>query len=184
DHVALFFSLPVISHAIVFLLKLVGSKDKPRAKSMVKEWGDAILFAIIAAAIIRRFFFEPFTIPTPSMEKDLLVGDYLFVSKVAYGAQWANTPLSIPFFHNRIPFLERNSYVEWIKRPYFRLPGLGSVERNDIVVFNFPAGDTAINDPGVDGLMGHTYKQWQRDLAFQMWLDDNGSGAEYKRLDR
>src|SRR5690606_21546762 len=122
DHVALFFSLPVISHAIVFLLKLVGSKDKPRAKSMVKEWGDAILFAIIAAAIIRRFFFEPFTIPTPSMEKDLLVGDYLFVSKVAYGAQWANTPLSIPFFHNRIPFLERNSYVEWIKRPYFRLP--------------------------------------------------------------
>ena len=184
DHVALFFSLPFVSHAIVYGLKLIGSKDKPKTKSLVKEWSDAILFAIIAAAIIRRFFFEPFTIPTPSMEKDLLVGDYLFVSKLSYGPQWPNTPLSIPFFHNRIPFIETNSYVKWIQRPSYRLPGFGNVERNDIVVFNFPAGDTAINDPGVDGLMGHTYKQWQADLAFDMWLSQNGgSRADYRKFE-
>jgi len=129
-------------------------------------------FAVVAASIIRSFVFEPFTIPTPSMEKDLLVGDYLFVSKLSYGPKLPNTPLSIPFFHNYIPVINRNSYVEWAKRPYRRLPGIGEVERNEVVVFNFPAGDTAIFDPGVEGLMGHTYAQWKRDLAFDLWLKD------------
>ena len=177
DHVALFFSLPVVGHAIVYLLKLAGTKDKPKSKGIVKEWGDAILFAIIAASIIRSFIFEPFTIPTPSMEKDLLVNDYLFVSKVSYGPRLANTPLSIPFFHNYIPYVGTESYLEWIQRPYRRLPGFGDVERNDIVVFNFPAGDTAIYDPGVDGLMGHTYRQILRDNAFQKWYHEVGHVA-------
>ena len=170
DHVGLALTLPVIGHALVYALKLTGTKDKPKKKTLVKEWGDSILFAVVAASIIRSLFFEAFTIPTGSMEKNLLVGDYLFVSKVSYGPKLPNTPLSIPFVHNTIPFLNTKSYVEWWKMDYHRLPGLGDVERNDVVVFNFPAGDTAINDPGVTGLMGHTYSSLTRDLAFTNYL--------------
>lgn len=172
DHVALLFSLPVVGHALVYLLTFVGQKRKASGKTLVKEWTDAILFAVVAASIIRSFVFEPFTIPTPSMEKDLLVGDYLFVSKLSYGPKLPNTPLSIPFFHNYIPVVGRNSYVEWVKRPYRRLPGVGEVDRNEVVVFNFPAGDTAIFDPGVEGLMGHTYGAYLRNIAFTEWVNN------------
>ncbi len=178
DHIGLFFSLPVIGHALVFILQLAGQKKKKTGKSLVKEWNDAILFAVVAASIIRSMVFEPFTIPTPSMEKDLLVGDYLFVSKMSYGPKLPNTPLSIPFFHNYIPVVGRNSYVEWAKRPYRRLPGVGSVERNEVVVFNFPAGDTAIFDPGVQGLMGHTYKNYLTDIAVYEWAMANKDGVQ------
>lgn len=174
DHIGLLFSLPVIGHVIVTIMQFVGQKKKASGKSLVKEWTDAILFAVVAASIIRTFVFEPFTIPTPSMEKDLLVGDYLFVSKMSYGTKLPNTPLSIPFFHNYIPVVGGNSYVRWIDRPYRRLPGFGSVERNDVVVFNFPAGDTAIYDPGVEGLMGHTYKQVLRNFAYENWVSATG----------
>ncbi|MBR4267304.1 MAG: S26 family signal peptidase [Bacteroidales bacterium] len=107
------------------------------------EWVDALIFAIVAATIIRLFFIEAFTIPTSSMEKSLLVGDYLFVSKFSYGPKMPNTPLSVPFTHNTMPFTENSkSYLEWIKWPYKRLAGLGEVKNNDVVVFNFPEGDT------------------------------------------
>ncbi len=181
DHIGLFFSLPVIGHALVFILQLAGQKKKKTGKSLVKEWNDAILFAVVAASIIRSMIFEPFTIPTPSMEKDLLVGDYLFVSKMSYGPKLPNTPLSIPFFHNYIPYVNRNSYVEWAKRPYRRLPGVGSVERNEVVVFNFPAGDTAIFDPGVEGLMGHTYKNYLTDIAVYEWAKANKDVIDVER---
>ena len=96
---------------------------KKYKKSTVREWADAIVFAVIAATLIRTFFLEAFTIPTSSMEKSLLVGDYLFVSKVNYGAKLPNTPLSFPFAHHTLPFTEKvKSYVEWIKLPYYRLP--------------------------------------------------------------
>lgn len=177
DHVALFFSTFGLGHIIVFIFMLIGSKDKKDKKTIVKEWSDAFLFALVAATIIRTLIIEAFNIPSPSMEKELLVGDYLFVSKVSYGPKLPNTPLAIPFVHNTIPLINTKSYVEWQKRPYRRLPGLGSVDRNDIVVFNFPAGDTAINDPGADGLMGHDYYQQLRRVALQFWMQQHSMNA-------
>ena len=110
-------------------------------KSKTREWIDAILFAVIAATIIRTFFIEAFTIPTPSMEKTLMVGDFLFVSKVNYGARTPMTPLSIPFMHQEIPLFGGKSYSEAWKLPYYRLPGFSEVKNNDIVVFNYPMED-------------------------------------------
>ena len=115
----------------------------PANKTFVTEWVDAIIFAVVAATIIRMFLIEAFTIPTSSMEKTMLVGDYLFVSKFHYGPKLPNTPLSFPFVHHTMPLTEHSpSYLEWIKLPYNRLAGIEDVSRNDIVVFNFPEGDT------------------------------------------
>lgn len=112
-------------------------------KSVTREWIDAIVFAVVAAMIIRTFLIEAYTIPTSSMEKSLLVGDYLFVSKIAYGPKVPNTPLSFPFVHNTLPLSKTvSSYLDWIELPYLRLPGLETVHRNDAVVFNYPEGDT------------------------------------------
>jgi len=114
-------------------------------RSTLVEWVDALIFAVIAATLIRMFFIEAYTIPTSSMEKSLLVGDYLFVSKVAYGPKLPNTPLSFPFAHHTLPLTKNTkSYVEWIKRPYKRLAGFGKIKRDDVVVFNFPEGDTVV----------------------------------------
>lgn len=139
-------------------------------KGMIREWGDALLFAIVAAGIIRGFFFEAFTIPTGSMEKDLLIGDYLFVNKVAYGPKLPQTPLAVPFFHNNIPGTYTRSYLDWFGMDYHRLPGYVDIKNNDIVVFNYPAGDTALlgkNKRG-DELQGHNYHQFLRDEAFYL----------------
>ena len=112
-------------------------------KSKVREWTDAIIFAIVAATIIRTFVFEAYTIPTPSMEKSLLVGDYLFVNKFAFGAKIPNTPISFPFVHHTMPLsMTTKSYLEWIELPYYRFDGYRTVKNNDIVVFNYPDGDT------------------------------------------
>lgn len=126
-----------------------------KKKSFGREWGEAILFAVVAATVIRSFFLEAFTIPTPSMEKSMMVGDYLFVSKFSYGTKLPQTPMSFPFLHNALPFNGLpNSYVDWFSLPYLRLPGIGEVERYDPVVFNFPHGDTIIVDPYY---AGHDY---------------------------
>jgi len=119
-------------------------KNPPNGKqTKFVEWVDAIIFAVIAATLIRMFFIEAYTIPTSSMEKSMLVGDFLFVSKVSYGPKLPNTPLSFPFVHHTLPLTSSTkSYVEWIKRPYKRIAGFGDVKNNDIVVFNFPEGDT------------------------------------------
>jgi signal peptidase I len=125
-------------------------RNTPDGKqTKVIEWVDAIIFAVIAASFIRMFFIEAYTIPTPSMEKSMLVGDYLFVSKTAYGPKLPNTPLSFPFVHHTMPFSKtQKSFVEWIKNPYKRIAGFGKVKNNDVVVFNFPEGDTvATNVP-------------------------------------
>jgi signal peptidase I len=117
--------------------------QKPVIKSAVREWVDAIIFAVIAASIIRIFLIEAYTIPTSSMEKTLLVGDYLFVSKVSYGPKVPNTPLSFPFVHHTLPLTESTkSYLEWITLPYYRFPGLAGIKNMDVVVFNYPDGDT------------------------------------------
>ncbi len=119
------------------------SKLPEYKKTVLREWVDAILFAVIAASIIRMFWFEAYTIPTSSMEKSLLVGDFLFVSKLSYGPKIPNTPLAFPFVHHTLPLTKyTKSYLEWIKLPYYRFPGLGKVKRGDAVVFNYPDGDT------------------------------------------
>lgn len=116
-----------------------------KKQTKVIEWVDALIFAVVAATLIRMFLIEAFTIPTSSMEKTLLVGDYLFVSKVSYGPKIPNTPLSFPFAHHTLPLTNSTkSYLEWIQWPYKRLAGFGDVERNDYVVFNFPEGDTVV----------------------------------------
>jgi signal peptidase I len=124
--------------------KFVDPDERPEIKkSATREWTDAIIFAVVAATIIRTFIMEAYTIPTSSMEKSLLVGDYLFVSKMAYGPKLPNTPLSFPFVHHTLPLNKSTkSYLEWIMFPDIRFPGFGHVQRFDAVVFNYPAGDT------------------------------------------
>ncbi len=120
---------------------------KKHKKTAAREWFDAAIFAIVAATLIRTFVFEAYTIPSASMEKTLLVNDFLFVSKLSYGPRLPNTPLSIPFIHNYIPGTSRKSYTTLIKLPYIRW-WPSPVKRNDDVVFNFPEGDTVINKSG------------------------------------
>ena len=116
-------------------------------KPASREWVDAAVFAIVAATIIRSFIFEAYVIPSGSMEKTLLVNDFLFVNKMSYGPRIPQTPLSFPFVHNLLPNSQTPSYFKWIQIDYKRLPGYTKVNRNDVVVFNFPEGDTTINLP-------------------------------------
>ena len=138
-------------------------KRNIQQKSAFIEWVDAIIFAVIAASLIRLFIIEAYTIPTSSMEKSLLVGDYLFVSKVNYGPKMPNTPLSVPFTHHTLPLTEHTpSYLKWINWDYKRLSGLEEVEKRDIVVFNFPVGDTVIvQHPN------ESYYRYKRNLSTQ-----------------
>lgn len=106
------------------------------------DWVDAIAFALAAVYLINPFLFQNYKIPSPSLEKTLLVGDFLFVSKVSYGPREPMTPLSFPLAQHTLPLLNCKSYIDKPQWEYKRLKGLGSVQRNDIVVFNFPAGDT------------------------------------------
>lgn len=146
-------------------LKIVPYSDKDRVnRGAIREWADAIVFAVIAATIIRTFLIEAFTIPSSSMEKTLLNGDYLFVSKLSYGPRVPMTPLSIPFVHSSI--FGKKSYIESVQLPYYRFPGFGKVKRNDVVVFNFPEGDTValINT-------NTSYYGFCRQIAFQNHTD-------------
>ena len=108
----------------------------------VLEWVDDILFALVAVYFINIFIFQNYQIPSSSLEKSLLVGDYLFVSKLSYGPRVPNTPVAFPLVQNTLPFFNCKSYLDWPEWDYKRVKGLGHVKRNDIVVFNFPAGDT------------------------------------------
>ena len=111
----------------------------------VYEWINAIIFATIVASLVHLFVFQMYVIPTSSMEHSLLVGDYLYVSKVTYGPKMPNTPVAFPFVHHTMPFSQsKKSFSECIKWPYHRLKGLREIERGDVVVFNFPAGDTVL----------------------------------------
>ncbi|WP_131535620.1 signal peptidase I [Pedobacter nototheniae] len=113
-----------------------------KKKTKTREWFDAIIFAVIAATIIRVFFIEAYTIPSGSMEKSLLIGDFLFVSKVNYGARIPMTPVAFPFAHHTMPLTGTKAYWDGVQWKYHRLPGLSEIKRNDIVVFNLPVGDT------------------------------------------
>ncbi len=122
------------------LKKLIA--NNPYKKSQGREWVESIVFAVFAAAFIRMFLIEAYIIPTPSMEGSLLVGDFLFVSKMSYGIRTPQTIAMFPLLHNTIPGLKTESYLEKPSLPYYRLPKLGNVELNDPIVFNWPAGDS------------------------------------------
>ena len=130
-------------------------KSKNGKKSALVEWTDALVFAIVAATFIRIFFFEAYTIPTSSMEKTLRVGDYLFVSKIHYGPRVPQTPISFPLVHNVIPIFGGESYSQIISNDYRRLKGFSKVERDDIVVFGFPHGDTILKAAPMDDYYTH-----------------------------
>ncbi|MGL4851157.1 MAG: signal peptidase I [Phocaeicola sp.] len=126
-------------------------KSKNPLVVTVMGWVDAIVFALVAVYFVNLFIFQNYVIPSSSLEKSLLVGDYLFVSKMSYGARIPQTPLHMPLTQHTLPILNSNSYLEWIKWDYKRTNGLGKVKLNDIVVFNFPAGDSvAVNVPAED----------------------------------
>jgi len=110
------------------------------------EWLDALIFAVIAVTLINIFLFQNYRIPTPSMEKSLLVGDHLFVSKLAYGPRMPNTPIAFPFTQHTMPITNTRSWSNLVVWPYKRLVGGGKVKNNDAIVFNFPAGDTVVVD--------------------------------------
>ncbi|KAA8475868.1 signal peptidase I [Arcticibacter tournemirensis] len=113
-------------------------KKYPYKKSTSREWADAIIFAVVAATLIRSFLLEAYTIPTGSMEKSLLIGDFLFVSKVNYGPRIPMTPVAFPFAHHTMPLIGTKAYWDGIELDYHRLPGLEKIERRDVVVFNYP----------------------------------------------
>ena len=133
----------------------VGKRDWSKTrKSTAREWSEALIWATVVAGSLRMLIVEPFTIPTPSMEGSMLVGDYLIVSKVSYGPKLPRTPFTMPFVHNALPGGLTPSYTSWFSLPNLRLPGFRDVERYDAVVFSFPHGDTVYVDPN---LVGHDY---------------------------
>lgn len=137
------------------------SKPKPK-KSAFREWLDSIVFAVVAATLIRWLFLEAYTIPSSSMEKSLLIGDFLFVSKLHYGARTPGTPLQVPLTHQTIWGTNIPSFSTLIQLPMYRLPGFSDVKRNDVVVFNYP-GDP--DEPFEDPLQGNGgYKAFPVDL--------------------
>jgi signal peptidase I len=149
----------------------IGPIDRNKIKkTSAQGWRDAALFAIVAAGIIRTYTFEAFTIPTGSMEKTMLIGDYLFVSKMSYGAKMPQTPLALPFAHHSIPGTNGKipAYLKWLELPFFRLPGFGNVERNDIMVFNYPAGDTV----DVEYQADKSFEQMIREEALRLKYND------------
>ena len=182
DHLVLFMALPVIGHILAIGFDKI-SRDKPGTKPRVKEYGDSFVWALVAAAVIRTYSFEPFQIPTGSMEKTMVVGDFLFVNKLAYGPKVPITPLSYPLVHNIVPLVNIKSYVDWEKGTYTRIPGWAKIKRNDVVVFNFPSGDTAILDPRTpSGLMGHDFHGLvNQEALFEFALKNNVSAIWERR---
>jgi signal peptidase I len=119
-------------------------KRRDGKNSSFIEWLDALIFAVIAVTLINIFLFQNYRIPTPSMEKSLLVGDHLFVSKLAYGPRMPNTPIAFPFTQHTMPITKGKSWSNLVIWPYKRLTGSGNVKNGDPIVFNFPDGDTVV----------------------------------------
>lgn len=144
-------------------------------KSSARSWIDALIFAVAAAYIIRSCFFELYTIPTSSMESSLMIGDFLSVSKLSYGVRAPQTPIAIPFMHNKLPKSEVKSYTEAIKLPYLRAKSMRKVSNNDVVVFNYPDGDTVVVERQAE-----SYYAIVRE--FEAMLNPNAPEAEKQNL--
>jgi signal peptidase I len=131
----------------------VGPDRSLQPPSKTGDTISSLLFAVVVATIVHTYVIQPFNIPSSSLEKTLLVGDYLFVSKVHYGARTPKTAVAFPMVHDTIPVLNVRSYLNWPQLPSFRLPGFSEVKKNDIVVFNWPADTTTnMNDRTTVGL--------------------------------
>ena len=128
----------------------------------VMSWVDAIVFALVAVYFVNLYFFQNYVIPSSSLEKSLLVGDYLFVSKASYGPRVPQTPLHMPLTQHTLPIVNTKSYIEWPQWDYKRVKGFGDVQLNDIVVFNFPAGDTVTVSNQVEGVYQYVYSLGQQ----------------------
>ena len=150
-------------------------KRRDRKNSAFIEWLDAIIFAVIAVTLINIFLFQNYRIPTPSMEKSLLIGDHLFVSKLAYGPRMPNTPLAFPFTQHTMPLSKGKSWSDVIYWPYKRLLGFGHVKNNDPIVFNFPAGDTVVIED-----QATSYYEIVRRTARELQSRDNFGNSEPK----
>ncbi len=114
------------------------SQNEKKPVSLLREWYNSIVFAVVVATLIRWSAVQAFVIPTPSMENTLLVGDYLFVSKLHYGPQTPRTPLQIPLTYQKIWGTNIPAYLDWIQLPVYRFPGFSELKRGDVVVFNVP----------------------------------------------
>ena len=134
-------------------------KDEEGPVRFIMSWVDALVFALVAVYFINLFFFQNYVIPSSSLEKSLLTGDYLFVSKVSYGPRIPETPLTMPLTQHTMPLVNVKSYIEWPHWDYRRVKGLGNVKLNDIVVFNYPAGDTLVNE---ERYQACDYSAWLR----------------------
>ena len=141
-------------------------KESEGPVKWVMSWVDALVFALVAVYFINLFFFQNYVIPSSSLEKSLLTGDYLFVSKVSYGPRIPETPLTMPLTQHTMPLFECKSYVEWPHWDYRRVKGLGNIELNDIVVFNFPAGDTICSAPQYQA---YDYYQMCYQIGYQLY---------------
>jgi signal peptidase I len=151
-------------------------KKRDGKNNAVIEWLDALIFAVVAVTLINIYLFQNYKIPTPSMESTMLVGDHLYVSKVAYGPRAPISPLSFPFAQNRM--FNSESYLKWIQLDYKRLKGFGDVKRNDIVVFNFPAGDTVALENSASSI----YNIYRTE-AMRMRIMDINAGRKEKTWD-
>ena len=141
-------------------------KEAERPVKFVMSWVDALVFALVAVYFINQFFFQNYVIPSSSLEKSLLTGDYLFVSKVSYGPRIPQTPLTMPLTQHTLPVVECKSYLDWPHWDYRRVKGLGEVQLNDIVVFNFPAGDTLCSAPQYQA---YDYYQMCYSIGYQVY---------------
>lgn len=144
-------------------------RDSERPVRFIMSWIDALVFALVAVYFINQFFFQNYVIPSSSLEKSLLTGDYLFVSKVSYGPRIPQTPLTMPLTQHTLPVFDCKSYIEWPHWDYRRVEGLGKVKLNDIVVFNYPAGDTLVTAPQYQAA-----DYYQMCYAFGYQLIENG----------
>ncbi len=137
-------------------------RSKNATVRTVMSWVDAIVFALVAVYFVNLYFFQNYQIPSSSLEKSLLVGDFLYVSKVSYGPRVPNTPLSMPLTQHTLPILNCKSYLDWPHWDYKRVAGTGHVKRGDIVVFNFPAGDTVATNFQQTDFYSLAYTEGQR----------------------
>lgn len=136
---------------VSYFLPLVYKEDRSlQPRTAAGEWTSSILFAVVAATIVHTYIIQPFIIPTPSLEKTLLVGDFLLVSKLHYGPRFPMTTVTAPMVHDTLPVVKTKSYLPRPQLPYLRLPGFSTVKKNDIVVFNYPT-DTTNSYPINDG---------------------------------
>lgn len=153
-------------------------KDEEGPIRFIMSWVDALVFALVAVYFINLFFFQNYVIPSSSLEKSLLTGDYLFVSKVSYGPRIPETPLTMPLTQHTMPLVNVKSYIEWPHWDYRRVKGLGNVKLNDIMVFNYPAGDTLVNE---ERYQANDYYQMVYSIGDQL-MQQNGQEKDVRAM--